>query len=51
MVGFCDREYPTELIFELVDGLWSDQAIEACQFVSEGDQQVFHSFGENSSSH
>jgi len=24
VVGFCDREYPVELIFELVDGLWSD---------------------------
>jgi hypothetical protein len=40
VVGFCDREYPAELIFELVDGLWSDHAVEACQFVSEGDQRV-----------
>ena len=27
MVGFCDREYPTELIFKLVNGLWSDHAL------------------------
>ncbi len=31
MVVFCDREYSTQLIFELVDGLRSDHAIEACQ--------------------
>ena len=40
MVGFCDREYYVELVFELVDGLWSDHAVDACQFVSEGDQRV-----------
>ena len=40
VVGFCDREYSAELIFELVDGLWSDHAVEPCQFVSEGDQCV-----------
>jgi hypothetical protein len=40
VVGFCDREYPTELIFKLVDGLGSDHTVEACQFVSEGDQCV-----------
>ncbi len=40
VVGFCDREYSTKLIFELVDGLWSDHAVEPCQFVSEGDQRV-----------
>ncbi len=40
MVEFCDREYSAELIFELVDGLWSDHAVEACQFVLEGDQRV-----------
>ncbi len=40
MVGFCNREYPAELIFELVDGLWSDHAFEACQFFLEGDQRV-----------
>jgi hypothetical protein len=30
----------SELIFELVDGFWRDHAIDACQFVSEGDQRV-----------
>ncbi len=43
MVGFCDREYPTEPIFEHVNGLWSDHAVEACQFVLEGDQRVVRS--------
>ena len=28
------------LVFELVDGLWSDHAMEACQFVLEGDQRA-----------
>ena len=42
MVGFCDHEYPTELIFKLVDSLWGDHAVEACQFVPEGDQRVVH---------
>ncbi len=40
MVGFCDREYPAELIFELADSLGSDHTVEACQFILEGDQQV-----------
>ncbi len=40
MVGFCDREYFAELIFELVDGLGSDHTVESCQFVLEGDQRV-----------
>ncbi len=40
MVGFCDREYPAELIFELVDSLGSDHTVEARQFVSEGDHRV-----------
>jgi hypothetical protein len=40
MVGFCDREYTAELIFELVDSLGSDHTVEAWQFVSEGDQRV-----------
>jgi len=43
MVGFCDSENPAELIFELVDGLWSDHAIDAWQFVLEGDQHVVRS--------
>ena len=40
VVGFCYREYSVELIFELVNSLWSDHAVEPCQFVSEGDQHV-----------
>ncbi len=40
MVGFCDREYPAELIFELVDGLGSDHTVEVCQFVLERGQRV-----------
>ncbi len=40
VVGFCDSEDPTQLIFELVDGLWSDHAVDTCQFVSERDQRV-----------
>ncbi len=42
MVVFCNCEYPTELIFELVEGLWSDHVVEACQIVSEGDLHVVH---------
>ena len=40
VMGFCNREYSTKLIFELVDGLWSDHAIEPGQFVSEGIQRI-----------
>ncbi len=39
-VCFCNREDPAELIFESVDGLRGDHAVEACQFVTEGDQHV-----------
>jgi hypothetical protein len=37
---FCNREDPAELIFESVDSLRVDHAIEACQFVAEGDQLI-----------
>jgi hypothetical protein len=40
VVCFCDREDPAKLIFESADGLRGDHAIEACQFVTEGDQHV-----------
>ena len=40
MVGFCDRDYSAQVIFELVNGLWGDQAVEACQLVAEGDQRA-----------
>jgi hypothetical protein len=33
-------EQNTKLIFESVNGLWGDHAIEACQFVAGGDQHV-----------
>ena len=37
VVGLCHGEDSAELIFELVDGLWRDHSIEACQFVAEVD--------------
>ena len=40
VVCFCNREDPAKLIFESVNGLRGDHAVEACQFVSEGDQRV-----------
>jgi hypothetical protein len=40
VVCFCNREDPAKLIFESVDGLGGDHAIEVCQFVMEGDQHV-----------
>jgi hypothetical protein len=40
VVCFCNREDPAELIFESVDSLQGDHAIEACQFVAEVDQRV-----------
>ncbi len=39
VVHFSDREDHAKLIFESVDGLRSDHALEACQFVAEGDQR------------
>ncbi len=41
MVGFCDREYSAQLIFELVDGLRGDHAVDACQLVVEGEQRAY----------
>ncbi len=37
VVHFCNHEDPAKLIFESVNGLQDDHAIEACQFVAEGD--------------
>ena len=37
VVGLRDGEYSAELVFELVDGLRRDHAVEACQFVVEVD--------------
>jgi hypothetical protein len=38
VVGLRHGEYPSELVFELVDGLRRDHAVEVCQFVAEGDE-------------
>ncbi len=40
VVCFCNREDPAKLIFKSVNGLRGNHAVEACQFVSEGDQHV-----------
>ena len=40
VMGLRYSEYSTKLIFELVDGLWRDHAIEACQLVAEGDECI-----------
>ncbi len=40
MVCFYNREDPAKLIFESINGLRGDHAVEACQFVMEGDQCV-----------
>jgi hypothetical protein len=40
VVCFCDHEDPAKPIFESVDGLRGDHAIEASQFVAEGEQCV-----------
>ncbi len=33
-------EYSAELVFELVDSLQRDHAVEACQLVMEGDECI-----------
>ncbi len=38
VMGLCYSEYSAELVFELVDGLRRDQAVEAWQLVVEGDE-------------
>ncbi len=40
LVCFCNSKYPAELIFESVNGLPGDHAVEACQFVAKGNQPV-----------
>ncbi len=40
VVHFCNHEYSAKLIFESVDGLWGDHAVEACQFVAKRNQHV-----------
>ncbi len=40
VVCLCDCEDPAKLIFKSVNSLQGDHAIEACQFVAEGDQRV-----------
>ncbi len=37
VVGLCHGEDSAKLVFELVDGLWHDHAVETCQFVAEVD--------------
>jgi hypothetical protein len=37
VVGLRDGEYSAELVFEIVDVLWCDHTVEACQFVAEVD--------------
>jgi hypothetical protein len=40
LMCFCNHEDPAKLMFKSVDGLRGDHAVEACQFVVEGDQHV-----------
>ena len=40
VMGLRHGEYSTELVFELVDGLRRDHAVEACQLVMEGDECI-----------
>ena len=40
VVGLRRGEYSAKLVFELVNGLRCDHAIEACQFVAEGDECI-----------
>ena len=39
-MGLRHGEYSAELVFELVDGLRRDHAVEACQLVTEGDECI-----------
>jgi hypothetical protein len=40
VMGLRHSEYSAELVFELVNGLWRDDTIEACQLVAEGDECI-----------
>jgi hypothetical protein len=37
VMGLRHSEYSAKLVFELVDGLRHDHAVEVCQLVAEGD--------------
>ncbi len=40
VMGLHHGEYSAKLVFELVDGLRRDPAVEACQLVTEGDECI-----------
>jgi hypothetical protein len=40
VAGLRHGEYSAELVFELVDGLRHDHAVELCQLVAEGDECI-----------
>ena len=40
VMGLRHGEYTAELVFELVDSLRRDHAVEACQLVAEGDEGI-----------
>ena len=40
VMSLCHGEDSAELVFELIDGLRRDHAVEACQFVAEVDESV-----------
>ena len=40
VMGLRHGEYSAELVFELVDGLRRDHAVEGCQLVVEGDECI-----------
>ena len=40
VMGLRHSEYSAELVFELVDNLRRDHAVEACQLIAEGDECI-----------
>ncbi len=40
VMGLCHGEDSTKRVLKFVDGLWSDHAVEACQFVPKVDECV-----------
>jgi hypothetical protein len=42
VMGLCHGEDSAKLVLRFVDGLQSDHAIEACQFVPELDEPIIH---------